>query len=80
MVLVTGFTCFVQLHGATLQTKPLDATVGRLMVQFISDPVAVLRSLSQLVRPGGVLAFQDVSYVPFTCFLRTYPFGLQAFP
>lgn len=54
---------FVLLQEATLQTKPLDATVGRLIVQCISDPVAVLRSLSQLVRPGGVLAFQDVSYV-----------------
>jgi hypothetical protein len=45
--------------------KPFDATVGRFILQFISDPVAVLRSLSQLVRPGGVLAFQEVSYAPF---------------
>jgi 2-polyprenyl-3-methyl-5-hydroxy-6-metoxy-1,4-benzoquinol methylase len=45
--------------------KPFDATVGRFILQFISDPVAVLRSLSKLVRPGGVLAFQEVSYAPF---------------
>ena len=73
MVQLTGFTCFVLLHGATLQTKPLEATAGRLIVQFISDPVAVLRSLSQLVRPGGVLAFQDVSYVPFLLFSAQLP-------
>jgi len=63
-----GFDLFVLLQEATLQTKPLDATVGRLIVQSISDPVAVVRSLSQLVRPGGVLAFQDVPYVPFLLF------------
>jgi protein-L-isoaspartate O-methyltransferase len=45
--------------------RPFDAIVGRFILQFISDPVAVLRSLSQLVRPGGVLAFQEVSYAPF---------------
>jgi protein-L-isoaspartate O-methyltransferase len=45
--------------------KPFDAAVGRFILQFVSDPVAVLRSLSQLVRPGGVLAFQEVSYAPF---------------
>jgi protein-L-isoaspartate O-methyltransferase len=45
--------------------KPFDAAVGRFILQFVFDPVAVLRSLSQLVRPGGVLAFQEVSYTPF---------------
>ncbi len=45
--------------------KPFDAAVGRFILQFIFDPVAVLRTLSQLVRPGGVLAFQEVSYGPF---------------
>jgi protein-L-isoaspartate O-methyltransferase len=45
--------------------KPFDAAVGRFILQFIPDAVAVLRSLSQLVRPGGVLAFQEVSYAPF---------------
>jgi len=45
--------------------KPFDAAVGRFILQFVSDPVAVLLGLSQLVRPGGVLAFQEVSYGPF---------------
>ena len=73
VVWVAGFHLFVLLQEATLQTKPLDATVGRFIVQFISDPVAVLRSLSQLVRRGGVLAFQDVSYVPFRLFSAHRP-------
>jgi ubiquinone/menaquinone biosynthesis C-methylase UbiE len=62
------------LHNVTLtqsdvsqvaSDRPFDAAVGRFILQFLPDPVAVLRSLSQLVRPGGVLAFQEVSYAPF---------------
>src|SRR5712691_900288 len=34
--------------------KPFDAVVGRFILMFLPDPVAVLRSLSRLVRPDGV--------------------------
>jgi protein-L-isoaspartate O-methyltransferase len=44
--------------------RPFDAVVGRFILMFVPDPVAVLRSLSQLVRPGGVLAFQESSWAP----------------
>ncbi len=44
--------------------KPFDAAVGRFILMFLPDPVAVLRSLSQMVRPGGVLAFQEPSWAP----------------
>ncbi len=45
-------------------TRPFDAAVGRFILMFVPDPIAVLRSLSQLVRPGGVLAFQEPSWAP----------------
>jgi hypothetical protein len=45
--------------------KPFDAAVGRFILQFLPEPVTVLRSLAGLVRPGGVLSFQEVSYAPF---------------
>ena len=46
-------------------TKPFDAVVGRFILQFLPDPVSVLRSLSQLLRPGGVVAFQEPSWATF---------------
>lgn len=41
-----------------------DAAVGRFILTFVPDPVSVLRSVSRLVRPGGVLAFQEGSWIP----------------
>jgi ubiquinone/menaquinone biosynthesis C-methylase UbiE len=37
-----------------------DAAVGRLVLQYVPNPAAVVQSLVALVRPGGVMAFQDV--------------------
>ena len=48
-----------------VSNKPFDAAVGRFIMMFLPDPVAVLRSLSQVVRPGGVLAFLENSWAPF---------------
>jgi ubiquinone/menaquinone biosynthesis C-methylase UbiE len=42
-----------------------DAAVGRYILMFLPDPASVLRSLSQFVRPGGVLVFQEASYASF---------------
>jgi SAM-dependent methyltransferase len=44
--------------------KPFDAAVGRFILMFLPDPMSVLRSVTQLVRPGGVLAFQEPSWIP----------------
>ena len=45
-------------------TQLFDAVVGRFILMYLPDPVAVLRSLSRLVRPGGVFAFQESSWAP----------------
>ena len=53
--------------------QPFDAAVGRFILMFLPDPASVLRSLTQLVRPGGVLAFQECSWVPFLAFAARFP-------
>src|SRR5438128_4733444 len=45
--------------------KPFDAVVGRFILMFLPDPPTVLRSLSQLLRPSGVVAFHELSWAPF---------------
>jgi len=37
----------------------VDAVVGRHVLIHTPDPVAVLRSASEFLRPGGILAFQE---------------------
>jgi len=44
--------------------QPFDAAVGRFILMFLPDPVSVLQSAARLVRPGGVVAFQEPSWAP----------------
>ena len=41
-------------------SEPYDAVVGRLILEYVPDPGALVTSLAALVRPGGAMAFQDV--------------------
>jgi 2-polyprenyl-3-methyl-5-hydroxy-6-metoxy-1,4-benzoquinol methylase len=53
--------------------QPFDAAVGRFILMFLPDPASLLRSLTQLVRPGGILAFQECTWVPFLAFAARFP-------
>lgn len=59
--------------GAILDGKHFDAAVGRFILMYLPDPVAALRSISQLVRPGGVLVFQEPDWVPVLAHLAKLP-------
>lgn len=48
-----------------LPNSRFDAAVGRYILQFLPAPVATLRSLVKSVKPGGIVAFQEVSFAPF---------------
>jgi ubiquinone/menaquinone biosynthesis C-methylase UbiE len=39
--------------------EPVDAVIGRLILMHLPDPAAMLRHLSNWVRPGGVIAFSE---------------------
>jgi len=71
-----------ELHNVTFtqsdvsqipSSKPFDAVVGRFILMFLPDPLAVLRSLSQLLRPGGVVAFHELSWAPFLLLAAPLP-------
>jgi len=42
--------------------EPFDAAVGRFILMYLPDPVSVLRSVGELVRPDGAIAFQEPSW------------------
>lgn len=57
---------FVQANISEYSTASMfDAVVGRYILQFLPNPVATLRSVAKRVRPGGLVAFQEGSWIPF---------------
>ena len=40
--------------------EPFDAVIGRYVLIHQADPVALIRAAAGLVRPGGVMAFQEL--------------------
>jgi SAM-dependent methyltransferase len=48
--------------------RPFDAVIGRYVLQFQKDPVAVLRSVTAHVRPNGLIVFQENDWAGLTSF------------
>ena len=56
---------FMQTDVSDIRSDKLfDAVVGRFILLFLSDPISVLRGVARLVRSGGVIAFQEPSWIP----------------
>ena len=69
---------FVLADLNELPTGPkFDAAVGRFILMFLPDPTAVLRSLADVVRPGGVLAFLEPSWAPVLARVAALPLWSQ---
>ena len=45
-----------------IDERPFDAIVGRLVLQFMTQPVGIMRSLASVLRPGGVMIFQEANW------------------
>ena len=57
---------FIEADVSQVPTDaPFDAIVGRLILQFLPDPTALLRALVGFVRPGGVIAFHEANWASF---------------
>jgi SAM-dependent methyltransferase len=56
---------FIQADANALAIDgSFDAVVGRFVLNHNSDPVAMLRSVTQLLIRGGVVAFQEIAVSP----------------
>lgn len=40
--------------------RPFDAVIGRYVLQFQTDPVAMLRNVAAHARPGGLVVFHEI--------------------
>jgi SAM-dependent methyltransferase len=74
-VQAAGWTTVTLHSGDALRLEldeDFDAVVGRWVLQYLSDPAALLRKTRRWLRPGGIVAFQeiDLSNPP-----RAYPTG-----
>ena len=56
----------VQFVAGDAQTLDLpndfDALIGRLVLMYLPDPVETLKQLATRLRPGGIVAFQEVEF------------------
>ena len=42
------------------QEEPFDAVIGRFVLLYFADPAIALRKMAEYVRPGGIVAFQEM--------------------
>jgi ubiquinone/menaquinone biosynthesis C-methylase UbiE len=56
--------------------EPFDAIVGRLVLEFLPDPAAIIKKLSGLLRFGGIMAFQEPSWKIWLAYTSHLPLRL----
>ena len=58
--------------------KLFDAAVGRFILMFQPEPLSVLQSVSRMLRPGGVFAFQEPSWIGMLAMAARLPLWSRA--
>ena len=56
--------------------RKFDAIIGRLVLMYLPEPAETLRRLAGFLRPGGIVAFQEMS-MPFARSVPTTPLFTQ---
>jgi SAM-dependent methyltransferase len=65
---------FIEADVASFTTDSrFDAVAGRWILQFLPNPVAIVRGMARLVRPGGTIAFQEVSLASLMALVAHLP-------
>jgi ubiquinone/menaquinone biosynthesis C-methylase UbiE len=63
--------------GEYVPPNPFDAIVGRLVLQFVSDPIAIIKTLYGMLRPGGILALQEPTWKLLLTYTAHLPLRLS---
>jgi SAM-dependent methyltransferase len=58
------------VHGLDLPDDGFDVVHAHQVLQHVGDPVAALREMRRVARPGGIVAVRDSDYAAFTWFPR----------
>lgn len=56
------------VYALDLPDDSFDVVHAHQVLQHLTDPVAALREMARVCRPGGVVAVRDVDYATFTWF------------
>ena len=63
---------FVAGDAQTLDlARDFDALIGRLVLMYLADPVDTLKQLATRLRPGGIVAFQEVDFTAYSSIYRS---------
>lgn len=54
------------VHALDLPDDSFDVVHAHQVLQHVADPVAALREMARVCRPGGVIAARDADYAAFT--------------
>ena len=58
-------------------SNPFDAIIGRFVLQFVSDPIAIIKRLYGILRPGGILALQEPTWKLWLTYTAHLPLRLS---
>ena len=70
----TSFHCDLAKHAPP---DPFDAIIGRLVLQFVPDPIAIIKRLYGMLRPGGLLALQEPTWKLWLTYTAHLPLRLS---
>ena len=59
------------VHALDFPEDTFDVVHAHQVLQHVTDPVAALREMRRVARPGGVVAVRDSDYAAFTWFPQT---------
>ena len=60
-----------------LSENSFDAIIGRLVLQFVPDPTAIIKRLYGMLRPGGILALQEPTWKLWLTYTAHLPLRLS---